>query len=143
MRLGLSPDTAVTFDLTQDIPDNIIELENGRKVHLGNFLTNEDGQTIVNIFSDLKRHDLGERVAEPVDEVGTGPSVFITQPLWGAGSTAPYMHDGRSPTITDAILQHGGEAADSRKKFVNLNERKQKALIAYIENQILFKLPEE
>jgi len=143
LDLGLTPRAAVTFDLTEDIPDNIIELENGEIVHLGNFLTNDSGQTIVNIFSDLKRHDLGPQVAESVDEVGTGPSVFITQPLWGAGSTAPYMHDGRSPTITDAILQHGGEAADSSKKFVNLNERKKKALIAYIENQILFKLAED
>ncbi|CAB1058521.1 Mlr5527 protein [Olavius sp. associated proteobacterium Delta 1] len=142
-ELGLRPRTAVTFDLTQDMPDNIIELETGRIFHLGNFKKNESGQTIVNIFSDLKRHDLGERVAEPVDEIGTGPSVFITQPLWGAGSTAPYMHDGRSPTITDAILQHGGEAANSRDKFVNLKEKKKKALVAYIENQILFKQTEE
>ena len=139
VRLGLTPDTAVTFDLTRDIPDNIIELANGEEVHLGNFLTNGDGKTVVNIFSDLKRHDLGERVAEPVDEVGTGPSVFITQPLWGAGSTAPYMHDGRSPTITDAILRHDGEAAASRDKFVNFNEKKKKALVAYIENLVLFK----
>jgi len=143
LRLGLSPATAVTFDLTQDIPDNIIEFEDGDIVSLGNFVTNGSGRTIVNLYSDLKRHDLGPQVAESVDEVGTGPSVFITQPLWGAGSTAPYMHDGRSPTITDAILQHGGEAADSLKKFVNLNERKKKALIAYIENQILFKLAED
>ena len=143
LELGLTPRAPVTFDLTRDIPENIIELENGQKVHLGNFLTNGDGQAVVNIFSDLKRHNLGQQVAEPVDEVGTGRSVFITQPLWGAGSTAPYMHDGRSPTITDAILQHGGEAAASRKQFVNLNDRKKKALVAYIENQVLFKQTEE
>jgi CxxC motif-containing protein (DUF1111 family) len=111
-------------------------------VHLGNFKTDKKGKTIVNIFSDLKRHDLGPEVAESVDEVGTGASVFITQPLWGAGSTAPYMHDGRSPTITDAILQHGGEASDSRDRFVRLNEKKKKELVAFIENQILFKQAE-
>jgi hypothetical protein len=143
VRLGLTPDTAVTFDLAQDLPDNVIELANGEIFHLGNFMMNDSGKTVVDIFSDLKRHDLGEGVAEPVDEVGTGPSVFITQPLWGAGSTAPYMHDGRSPTITDAILQHGGEAADSRKHFVNLNDMKKQALVAYIENLILFKQAED
>jgi CxxC motif-containing protein (DUF1111 family) len=46
------------------------------------------------------------------------------------------MHDGRSSTITDAILQHGGEAAVSREEFVNLSEREKKALVAYIENHI-------
>lgn len=143
VRLGLTPDTAVTFDLTRDIPENMIELASGRIVPLGNFKKNDGGQTIVNIFSDLKRHDLGRRVAEPVDEAGTGPSVFITQPLWGAGSTAPYMHDGRSPTISDAILQHGGEAENARNRFINLNEKKKKALVAYVENQILFKQAEE
>ena len=140
--LGLTPRAAVSFDLTQDIPENMIVLESGRKVSLGNF-KKIGSQTIVNIFSDLKRHDLGKNVAEPVDEVGTGPSVFITQPLWGAGSTAPYMHDGRSPTITDAILQHGGEAAASRKQFVHLSDEDKKALVAYVENQILFKQAEE
>ena len=145
LDLGLAPDMAVTFDLTQDMPDNIIELENGDIVHLGNFNKNRSGKTIVQIFSDLKRHDLGEMVAESVDDEGTGPSVFITQPLWGVGSTAPYMHDGRSPTIAEAILQHGGEAAVSRERFVNLSKREKKALVAYIENHILFKQvePEE
>ena len=140
--LGLTPRAAVSFDLTQDIPDNIIELENGSEVHLGNF-KKIGNQTVVNIFSDLKRHDLGKKIAEPIDEVGTGSSVFITQPLWGAGSTAPYMHDGRSPTITDAILQHGGEAAASSREFVHLDENDKKALVAYIENQVLFKQAED
>lgn len=142
LYLGLVPDIAVTFDITQDMQDNIIELENGNKVHLGNFNKNRSGKTIVHIFSDLKRHDLGEIVAESVGDEGTNPSVFITQPLWGVGSTAPYMHDGRSPTITDAILQHGGEAAVSREKFVDLSKREQKAIVAYIENHILFKQAE-
>ena len=145
LDLGLGPEMAVKFDLTQDLPDNIIELKNGDKVHLGNFNKNRSGKTIVNIFSDLKRHDLGEIVAESVDDEGTGPSVFITQPLWGVGSTAPYMHDGRAPTITDAILQHGGEAASTREKFVGLSTREKQAIVAYLENHILFKQiePEE
>lgn len=45
----------------------------------------------------------------------------------------------RSPTITDSILHHGGEAAVSREKFVDLSKREQKAIVAYIENHILFK----
>ena len=44
----------------------------------------------------------------------------MTKELWGVGSTPPYMHDGRSTTITEAILEHGGEARDAREAFVAL-----------------------
>lgn len=46
MRLGLTPDTAVTFDLTQDLPDNIIVLANGEIFHPGNFMMNDSGKLI-------------------------------------------------------------------------------------------------
>lgn len=141
--MGLSPEKAITFDLTKDMPDNLMTLADGRKVHLGNFQKDRYGKTIVNIFSDLKRHDLGPGIAESVDEKDTGHSVFITQPLWGAGSTAPYMHDGRSPTIADAIMWHGGDAANSRRAFKRLSAQDQQALIAYVENNILLLAEEE
>ena len=38
---------------------------------------------------------------------------FLTTALWGVGSTAPYGHDGRSMTLKDVILRHGGEAQSS------------------------------
>ncbi|MGH7151634.1 MAG: hypothetical protein ACREIU_13090 [Planctomycetota bacterium] len=47
-------------------------------------------------LGDLKRHDMGPGLAEPIDEVGTGSSAFLTENLWGVGSTAPYLHDGRA-----------------------------------------------
>lgn len=140
---GLKVEYAIKFDITTDMPDNIIELADGSEVHLGNFEKDEKGRTMVHIFSDLKRHDLGMEVAESVDEEHTGKSVFITQPLWGAGSTPPYMHDGRSPTITDAIMHHGGEAKKSRKKFKQLSAEHKKALVAYVMNNILLLVEEE
>ncbi|MGF1680180.1 hypothetical protein L4D78_02790 [Photobacterium minamisatsumaniensis] len=140
---GLTPEKAIKFDLTKDMPDNVMELANGDVVNLGNFKKHIDGRTIVNIFSDLKRHDLGLDVAEDVDEKGTGESVFITQPLWGAGSTPPYMHDGRSPTIADAIMHHGGDAAWSRTAFTNFPTSKKKALVDYVNNNILLLAEEE
>lgn len=66
------------------------------------------------MFTDLKRHDRGVELAEQIDETGTGKSMFLTEALWGVGSTAPYLHDGRATTLTEAILCHGGEGADSR-----------------------------
>jgi CxxC motif-containing protein (DUF1111 family) len=32
----------------------------------------------------------------------------MTEPLWGVGSTSPYGHDGRSTTLQEVILRHGG-----------------------------------
>jgi CxxC motif-containing protein (DUF1111 family) len=63
----------------------------------------------VALFGDLKRHNMGPGLAEPIDEVGTGASVFLTENLWGVSSTAPYRDDGRATTFTEAILEHGAK----------------------------------
>jgi CxxC motif-containing protein (DUF1111 family) len=69
--------------------------------------------------------------------------VFLTENLWGVGSTAPYLHDGRATTITEAILEHGGEAAASKTAFTRLGAQQQADVIAFLENLVLFKIPEE
>src|SRR5262249_19735427 len=77
---------------------------------------------LVHLFSDLKRHDMGDVLASP-EAQGTIPaSVFLTRPLWGLADTAPYLHDGRAPTIQDAIVLHGGEAAAARDASLALDE---------------------
>jgi hypothetical protein len=141
---GVDPAFPVAFDLTEDQPDNIIEDGFGNVVaRLGSFETDRNGQAIVRLFGDLKRHDMGPGLAEAIDEVGTGAATWITKELWGVGSTAPYLHDGRATTLTEAILEHGGEAEDSRDAFVALPPKKQEALIAFLDNLVLFKVEEE
>jgi CxxC motif-containing protein (DUF1111 family) len=80
------------------------------------------------MFTDLKRWNMGPGLAESVDEVGTGASVFMTRALWGVGSTAPYLHDGRATTLAEAIVEHGGDAAEARDAFVSMSERHQRDL---------------
>lgn len=46
---------------------------------------------------------------------------FLTAPLWGVGSSAPYGHDGRSINLKQVILRHGGEAQASRDLFAALS----------------------
>ena len=82
-------------------------------------------------------------MAEGIDEVGTGASNFLTENLGGVGSTGPYMHDGRSTTLIEAILEHGGEAAGSRSAFQGLFLASQKDLLAFLDNLVLFKVREE
>lgn len=75
---------------------------------------------LVHLFSDLKRHDMGPALATPEPQGSIPPAVFLTRPLWGLADTAPYLHDGRAPTIEDAILLHGGEASAARDAYVAL-----------------------
>ena len=67
-----------------------------------------------NIFTDLKRHDLGANFYERNFD-GTVRTEFLTTPLWGVGSTGPYGHDGRSINLMEVILRHGGEARGTKR----------------------------
>jgi cytochrome c peroxidase len=142
---GVDPRRAVRFDLTQDQPDNrLLEPDGSLRFRLGSLrVDSTSGKAQVDLGGDLKRHDMGRGLAESVDETGTGASVFLTENLWGVGSTAPYLHDGRATTLTEAILEHGGEAAASRTAFTRLGAQQQADVIAYLENLVLFKLPED
>ncbi|MBZ5654962.1 MAG: hypothetical protein LAO56_06740 [Acidobacteriia bacterium] len=83
------------------------------KLPLGNPFVVKD------IFTDFKRHDLGANFYERNWD-GTLQTQFLTRPLWGVGSTGPYGHDGRSITLNDVILRHGGEAQAARDKYARL-----------------------
>lgn len=76
----------------------------------------------VALFSDLARHDMGPDLATPGDEFGIPARAFLTRPLWGLCDTAPYLHDGRAPTVHDAIRLHGGEAEAARAAYLALSE---------------------
>jgi hypothetical protein len=77
---------------------------------------------LVRLFSDLKRHDMGDTLASPGPQGTISSRAFLTRPLWGLAETAPYLHDGRAPTVHDAIVLHGGEAAAARDAYVALDE---------------------
>jgi hypothetical protein len=128
----------VSFDLTRDALENAdIILPNGQK--LGAFTRDAQNRAVINLFGDLRRHDMGAGLNEEVDEVGTGRSVFMTENLWGCGSTAPYLHDGRAVTLTEAILEHGGEGQTSRNNFAARSTTDQRRLVAFLNNLVLFK----
>jgi len=116
-----------------------------------------------NFFADFKRHDLGPNFHErnyanfvaqvsgfgpgpgaplPVEPPPTPPLNFVTQhitePLWGVGDTPPYGHDGRSGTLLDVILRHGGEAQAARAAFVALPANAQNWLITFLRSLVLF-----
>ena len=77
----------------------------------------------MHLFSDLKRHDMGPALATPGAAGDIPARVFLTRPLWGLAETAPYLHDGRAPTVQDAIVLHGGEATAARDAYLALDEQ--------------------
>lgn len=94
--------------------------------------------TPIYAFTDLQRHDLGPELAEPLPEIlpdGAGEvpgSVWLTRSLWGLADTAPYLHDGRAPTVEDAIVAHGGDAAPSRAAYLALDDEERAALRVFL-----------
>lgn len=102
-----------------------------RKVPAGNSFV------VTDILTDLKRHDLGPNFYERNWD-GTMQTQFLTRPLWGVGSTGPYGHDGRSMTLNDVILRHGGEAQASRDKCAALRADEQIALQTFLNSLVLF-----
>ena len=97
----------------------------------------ENSVLVSDIFTDFKRHDLGPNFYERNWD-GTLQTQFLTRPLWGVGSTGPYGHDGRSITLNDVILRHGGEAIAARNAFAALRPNDQSSLIAFLNSLVLF-----
>ena len=57
---------------------------------------------------------------------------FMTARLWGVADTAPYLHDGRATTLTEAIVLHGGDAQDARDAYLRLSSRQQRDVIRFL-----------
>jgi hypothetical protein len=89
------------------------------------------GTDQVALFSDLKRHAMGEALADPHD--GRLPrDVFLTRPLWGVADSGPWLHDGRAATLREAIQAHGGEAAASQQAFADADAATQADLLVFL-----------
>ena len=98
---------------------------------------NEAPFVVKNIFSDLKRHDLGPKFHER-DWDGTVVTKFVTEPLWGVGTTAPYGHDGRSINLDSVIRRHGGEAQSSTDNYAALSAPNRMAILEFLQTLVLF-----
>ncbi len=86
----------------------------------------------VQLFSDLKRHDMGPDLAAPVDQGDIPASVWLTRPLWGLAESSPYLHDGRATTVDEAIRMHGGEGQESRELYEARSDYERQSLQIYL-----------
>ncbi|MBI2502381.1 MAG: thiol oxidoreductase [Candidatus Latescibacteria bacterium] len=91
------------------------------------------------LYSDLLLHDMGPGLADNRPDGDATGSEWRTAPLWGTrlveeflGGRGFFLHDGRAPTLDQAIRAHGGEAQASREAYVGLAGTEQQALLAFL-----------
>lgn len=113
------------------------------------FITEEDGDVyprvipeakpfvVRNFFSDLKRYDLGPAFHER-DYDGSMVKTFVTEPLWGVGSTSPYGHDGRSINLDQVIRRHGGDAQEVTDNYIALSSNERRMIQEFLQTLVLF-----
>lgn len=90
------------------------------------------------LYSDLLTHDMGDALA---DNGGTTIGRVMaradgrrwrTTPLWGLRFKNALLHDGRTASVREAILAHGGEAQNARDRFASLPASRQDHLIEFL-----------
>jgi len=57
-----------------------------------------------------------------------------TAPLWGVRTHTMLMHDGASLTFPEAILRHKGEASDVTRRFEQLSQADQQAIVQFLKS---------
>lgn len=90
-------------------------------------------------YTDMLVHDMGSNLADGVPDEEASGSEWRTTPLWGIGiidgqlgGDQFYMHDGRARTLDEAIILHGGEAAQSSAAFALLSASDREAVFAFL-----------
>ena len=83
---------------------------------------------------EIDRSAKGKESPAPSGEAG--PTEWRTTPLWGAASSAPYLHDGRAATLHDAIALHGGEAELTSRRYAALAPLDRQAVLDFLRSQV-------
>ena len=89
-------------------------------------------------YTDLLLHDMGDGLAEELNEGGVKGAEWRTPPLWGLRwavddqGQASLLHDGRARNLLEAILWHGGEALPTRDHVASLPAADRQALISFL-----------
>jgi CxxC motif-containing protein (DUF1111 family) len=92
-------------------------------------------------YTDLLLHDMGPALDDKYTEGSAQTYEWKTPALWGLGLSKNsqggnyfLLHDGRASSIEEAIIQHGGEAENSKKGFQALTENQKSQLILFLES---------
>jgi mono/diheme cytochrome c family protein len=105
-----------------------------------------NGVIMAPLYTDFKLHDICNGPSDPNHEplnqhqppgskqFFAGNGKFLTTRLWAVGSKPNYFHHGQFTTIREAILNHFGEASESRRAFEALYPWGQGAVIEFLKS---------
>jgi hypothetical protein len=129
------------FELQVAFNDKTERLE-GRLHYLadkrGNrWMPRRQASTVRGIYSDFKYHDVGPDFYQMQFD-GSVVRHWRTTPLWGAGTTGPYGHDGASLDLDAVIRRHGGEASAAHMAYGALRDEERRQIIAFLQSLVLY-----
>jgi CxxC motif-containing protein (DUF1111 family) len=91
-------------------------------------------------YSDLLLHNMGTGLSDKRKDNMAEGYEWRTRPLWGIGLTKKvngythFLHDGRARNFLEAIMWHGGEAAQSAIYVGQLSTSDRHALVKFLES---------
>jgi CxxC motif-containing protein (DUF1111 family) len=92
-------------------------------------------------YPDMLMHDMGNGLDDGYTEGNATTAEWRTPALWGLGLSKNsqggayfLLHDGRAGSIEQAIMLHGGEAANSRNKYSSLTQQDKQNLVKFLES---------
>ncbi|GIR91245.1 MAG: hypothetical protein CM15mP91_0150 [Chloroflexota bacterium] len=125
--------------LNTDISTTIVESKKTLVVNLEDYVSkldkDEDGNYLIPIWSDLKRHDMGSKLdnERPLQK-GVPTNYWLTKKLWGFYSEPPFLHHGRANLLNDVIEMHQGDAKISSDAYFELDSSEQQYLIEFLKS---------
>jgi len=93
---------------------------------------------VIHPYTDMLVHDMGPGLADNRPDYLANGQEWRTAPLWGLGLFETvnypgyYLHDGRARSVVEAIMWHGGEAAQSKAYFSHLSKADRTAVLSFL-----------
>ncbi len=75
----------------------------------------------VTLYSDLVLHNMGDVLADGVNQGDARGADWRTAPLWGLGARLFFLHDGRTQDLAEAIRAHAGRGSEANTVINNYN----------------------
>lgn len=137
--LASTPDAIAGQKLFESVGCNICHVESittapiGTPLNAGTYAVQQAvANKIIHPFGDYLLHDIGTGdgiVQTPPQDTA---NKLRTVPLWGLRLKARFMHDLGSPTLSDAISRHNGEASQVQANFNNLTSQQKQQVLTFL-----------
>ncbi len=85
-------------------------------------------------IADKKASGYSEETSVPLPNDYPLPDEWKTPPLWGVADSAPYFHDGATPTLEAAIRRHRGDAEIVTHAYESLDHADRAAIVGFLKS---------